>query len=73
MSAWDYIMPHRLIINKSLRKAAQDFREKVDKYQIEFDRRLEECKIDLERAEESLCKDFHYVKKWWLNPVNSTN
>ena len=62
MSAWDYIMPHRLIINKLLRKVAQDFRGKVDKYQIEFDRRLEECKIDLERAEENKNRELEAFK-----------
>ena len=35
MSAWDYIMPHRLLVNRSLRKAAQELRDRVEKYQID--------------------------------------
>lgn len=51
MSAGDYI-PHRRLINKSLRKAADELRVKIDAYQIEYDRRVEECKSELEREEE---------------------
>ena len=57
MSAWDYIMPHRLLINKSLRKASQELRDRIELYQIEFDRRLEECQADLKRAEENKNKE----------------
>lgn len=56
MSAWDYI-PHRRLINKSLRKAADELRVKIDAYQIEYDRRIEECRIELEQEEnERNCK-----------------
>ena len=60
MSAWDYIMPHRYFINKSLRKASQELRDRVEKYQIEFDRRLEECKADLQRAEDNKNKELRF-------------
>lgn len=53
MSAWDYIMPHRLLINKSLRKTSQELRDRIELYQIEFDRRLEVCQAELQQAEES--------------------
>ncbi len=53
MSAWDYIMPHRLLINKSLRKASQELRDRVEAYQIEFERRIEDCGAELQRAEEN--------------------
>ena len=62
MSAWDYIMPHRLLINKSLRKASQELRDRVEAYQIEFDRRLEDCKVDLQRAEENKNKELEAFK-----------
>lgn len=51
MSVWDYVMPHRLLINKSLRKEAEGLRSRVDAYQIEYDRRVEECQEDLQRVE----------------------
>nr|MCR4717002.1 hypothetical protein [Lachnospiraceae bacterium] len=51
MSVWDYVMPHRLLINKSLRKEAEDLRAHVDAYQIEYDRRVEECQEELKRVE----------------------
>lgn len=62
MSAWDYIMPHRLLINKSLRKTSQELRDRVEAYQIEFDRRLEDCKADLQRAEDNKNKELEAFK-----------
>lgn len=50
MSVWDYVMPHRLLINKSLRKEAEGLRARVDAYQIEYDRRVEECQEELKRV-----------------------
>lgn len=52
MSVWDYVMPHRLLINKSLRKEAEGLRARIDAYQIEYERRVEECKEELKRVEE---------------------
>lgn len=51
MSVWDYVMPHRLLINKSLRKEAEGLRARVDAYQIEYDRRVEQCQEELKRVE----------------------
>ena len=52
MIAWDYLIPHRLQINKSLRKASQELRDKIDLCQIEYSRRLEDCQAEIKRAEE---------------------
>ena len=52
MSVWDYVMPHRLLINKSLRKEAEGLRARIDAYQIEYDRRVEECQEEIKRVEE---------------------
>lgn len=52
MSVWDYVMPHRLLLNKSLRKEAEGLRARIDAYQIEYERRVEECKEELKRVEE---------------------
>lgn len=51
MSVWDYVMPHRLLINKSLRKAAENLRARIDAYQIEYDRCVEECQEEIKRVE----------------------
>lgn len=51
MSFGDYVMPHRLLINKSLRKESEALRERIDSFQIEYDRRVGECQIELEEAE----------------------
>lgn len=70
MSAWDYIMPHRLLVNRSLRKAAQELRDRVELYQIEFDRRLEDCKSDLQRAEEDKNKELEAFKSALLQELH---
>ncbi len=62
MSAWDYIMPHRLLINKSLRKASQELRDRVEAFQIEFNLRLKECQDDLRRAEENKNRELEAFK-----------
>lgn len=49
MSAWDYVMPHRLLINRSLRREAEKLRARVDACQIEYDRKVGECEAQLER------------------------
>lgn len=51
MSVWDYVMPHRLLINKSLRKEAEGLRARIDAYQIEYDRRVEDCQENIKRVE----------------------
>lgn len=51
MSFWDYVMPHRLLINKSLRKEAEALRARIDSYQIEYDRKVDECQAELEKTE----------------------
>lgn len=51
MSVWDYVMPHRLLINRSLRKEAEGLRARIDTYQIEYDRRVEECQEEIKRVE----------------------
>ena len=56
MSVWDYVMPHRLLINKSLRKEAEGLRARVNAYQIEYDRRVEECQEEL-RSVEAECQE----------------
>lgn len=56
MSLFDY-MPHRMLINRSLRKAADELREHIDEYQSEYDRRVAECDLEIETAEERLAKE----------------
>ena len=57
MSVWEYIMPHRLLINKSLRRTAHELRDKVEEYQIEFERRRTECIEELQLIEEKRSQD----------------
>lgn len=56
MSLFD-CMPHRMLINRSLRKAADELREHIDEYQAEYDRRVAECDLEIEQAEERLAKE----------------
>ena len=62
MSAWDYL-PHRLLINKSLRMEAEGLRTRIDSYQIEYDNRVESCQEELEHVEVEYQKKFNLVKE----------
>jgi hypothetical protein len=50
MNVWD-CLPHKMAINRSLHKASDELRLKIDAYQVEYDRRVEKCKTELEQEE----------------------
>lgn len=50
MNVWD-CLPHRMLLNKSLHKESDELRLKIDAYQVEYDRRVEKCKTELEQEE----------------------
>lgn len=70
MSAWDYIIPHRLLINKSLRKASQELRDRVSAFQIEFNQRLEECETEIKLAEDEKNKQLEAFKATLVQELN---
>ncbi len=57
MSKWDYILPHRMLINKSLRIASQELRERIAAFQAEYDKKVEACQADLVEAENKKNKE----------------
>jgi hypothetical protein len=60
MSAWDRIMPHSLLINRSLRKASEGLRSHINEYQLEHDREIERCSAEIEQAK--VDKDSNFEK-----------
>lgn len=62
MSSWDTILPHRLLINRSLRKASEGLRSRVDEYQLEYDRKIERCTVEIEQAAEDKNRNFENIK-----------
>ena len=54
MKFWDFAQPHRLLINYSLRKSSQQFREEIDKYQIEYDQRVKAVEKELKETEKTI-------------------
>lgn len=61
MTPYDY-MPHRLLLNRSLRKASEELRAKVDEWQAEYERRLAECAAEIERLESRLSAEREAVQ-----------
>ena len=53
MSYADYI-PHRMLLNRSLRKASGELRDRVDEYQAEYERRVAEYEAKIETTEAGL-------------------
>ena len=50
MSYSDYI-PHRMLLNRSLRKSSDELRRRADEYQSEYERRASECRERIEATE----------------------
>lgn len=62
MSAWDIILPHRLLVNSSLRKASTDLRSRIDQYEAEYELEIERCSAEIEQARADKDNDFEKVK-----------
>ena len=58
MSKWGDRIPHRLLLNRSLRKAGEELRHEADSCQALFDKRKAECIAEIERV--ALEKDAAY-------------
>lgn len=70
MSAWDIIMPHRLLVNRSLRKASEGLRSRVDEYQLEYNREIERCTVEIEQAKAEKDRNFEDVKASLLDELS---
>jgi hypothetical protein len=62
MSAWEIILPHRLLVNRSLRKASEGLRTRIENYQLEYDREIERFTAEIEQAKTDKDRDFENVK-----------
>lgn len=63
MSVFDYILPHRFFINKSLRKEAEDLKAKINIHQAEFENKIQLCQIAIRNKEQEKNKEYEIVKK----------
>lgn len=63
MSNWDYVMPHRLFINRSLRKETDKLRTKIDKYHATRERKNAEFQIEIQLAGQTAEKQFERLKE----------
>lgn len=62
MKFWDYVAPHRMILNAVLRKSSQQLREEVGRYQVEYDKKLKEVEVELEKEENAINKKLESAK-----------
>ena len=62
MSAWDIVLPHRLLVNRSLRKASADLRSRIDEYEADYELTIERCSAEIEQARADKDIDFEKVK-----------
>lgn len=60
MSAWDIVLPHRLLVNRSLRRASADLRSRIDEYKADSELTIERCSAEIEQARED--KDINFEK-----------
>jgi hypothetical protein len=60
MSVWDKILPHRLLVNSSLRKASADLRSHIEEYEVEYKLKIERCSAEIEQVH--FDKDTHFER-----------
>lgn len=70
MSALDYVMPHRLLVNRSLRKASDDLHSRIEEYQLEYDREIERCTAEIEQAKVDKESAFESAKSSLINELS---
>ncbi|WP_288604770.1 hypothetical protein [uncultured Treponema sp.] len=62
MSVFDYILPHRLLINKSLRKEAESLKSKISTYHANYENMIQVCQIEIRNKEQEKDKEYESVK-----------
>ena len=70
MSSWEIILPHRLLVNRSLRKASEGLRSRIEDYQLEYDREIERYTAEIEQAKTDKDSDFDNVKLSLINELS---
>lgn len=70
MSAWDIVLPHRLLINRSLRKASADLRSRIDKYETEYELEIERCSAEIEQALADKDRAFENVRRSLIDELS---
>lgn len=70
MSSWETILPHRLLVNRSLRKASEGLRSRIEEYQLEYKREIERCTAEIEQAKTDKDSDFDNVKLSLINELS---
>ena len=63
MKTWDIVMPHRLLINRSLRQEAEKLRLHIDQYVQEYENQYQTMADELENARIQCDADFEVVKE----------
>lgn len=54
----DLIMPHRFFINRSLNKASEKLKSKIDEYKIEYNSQVQRCQQEIEELKEKKNQDY---------------
>ena len=54
MDKWDIIVPHRLLINRSLKKASDDTKKSIAEYKAKFENELRKSEEEIAQAQEEI-------------------
>lgn len=71
MKTWDVVMPHRLLINRSLRQEAEKLRLHINQYEQEYENRYQILTDELEKAKDQFDADFEIAKGEVLKKLES--
>ena len=71
MSIIDILLPHRLLINKELRKEADTLRRQINYYQENYDKRVAECEYVIERVKEEKNRQLEAYRDNLIQELNN--
>lgn len=73
MSMWDNLLPHRFLINRSLRKASDELRDRIDSYRIEHEMAVQRCHDEIEADKKEKDRQFELRKQEYLKDLTQVS
>ena len=70
MSAWDIALPHRLLLNRSLRKVTAELRSNYDEHKTKLELKIKSFSLEVEQARVDKDRDFDKLKNFLIDELS---
>ena len=61
MSVWDIVLPHRLLINRSLRKESENLCSHINDYEVRYEQEIARCTAEIEKVKADKEKEYEKI------------